>query len=165
MKVAKFEQLVQGQTGIAKKVYECVPIMDSWSTSEIANYMKTKTGSMADIRIVQGCLNTLVESGLIRNEGRNHYKRIPVEDKPKEVLKMKIVQPVKIEEKPTNTAAIDLLGSIASEVSAMAVEINAKLKRIAKSIEDAALTVESERENSHESVEKLRQLQSLLKSL
>ena len=78
---------------------------------------------------------------------------------------MKVVQPIKTEEKAKSVAAIDLLSSIAADVSAMSVEISAKLKRIAKSIEDAALTVESERENSHESVEKLRQLQSLLKSL
>ncbi len=165
MKAAKFEQLVQGQTGIAKKVYECVPIQDAWAIGEIAQYMKTKTGSTTDLRIVQGCLNSLVDSGLIKVEGRNRFKRIPVEEKPKEVLVMKVVQPIKTEEKAKSVAAIDLLSSIAADVSAMSVEISAKLKRIAKSIEDAALTVESERENSHESVQKLRQLQSLLKSL
>lgn len=166
MKQAKFEQLIQGHTGIAKKVYESVPIIERWSIAQIMQYMKTKTGSTADARIVHGCLNSLVDAGLIREEGKNAYARVPVEEKPKEVL---IMKPVAVSTNATEpqkkVPAIDLLGGIASDVSAISVEFSARLKRIAKSIEDAALSIESERESNHESVEKLRQLQSLLKSL
>lgn len=165
MKSTKYDQLIQGQTGIAKKVYECVPIQEAWTAQEIAQYMKTRTGSSIDMRVIQGCLTGLVDAGLIRADGRNNYKRIQVEEATKEVLTMKAAQPKKTEVKPAPVAVIDLLGGIASEVLVIAADLSAKLKRVAKSIEDAALSVESERENSHESVEKLRQLQALLKSL
>ena len=45
--------------------------------------LRNMTGSTPDVRIVQGCLRDLVDSGLIRRTGTDHYQRIQVEKKTK----------------------------------------------------------------------------------
>ena len=74
---------MQGQTGIAKKVYECVPISEPWRSFQVLTALRNMTGSTPDVRIVQGCLRDLVDSGLIRRTGTDHYQRIQVEKKTK----------------------------------------------------------------------------------
>ena len=164
MTPAKQEILMQGQTGIAKKVYECVPVQESWQTFQIVQALKNMTGSQADVRVVQGCLNDLVDAGLIRESQRRFYQRIQVEEKPKpKEVKMpaaqsKAEQPA-IPAKPANT--MEILGELAAEVVGMAEH----LKRLAARVEDVALIVEQERESSAKSMEQYRQLRALIKTM
>ncbi|MGP5741334.1 hypothetical protein [Pseudomonas aeruginosa] len=44
---------MQGQTGIAKKVYECVPISEPWRSFQVLTALRNMTGSTPDVRIVQ----------------------------------------------------------------------------------------------------------------
>ncbi|EPH2332991.1 hypothetical protein L4P95_005761 [Pseudomonas aeruginosa] len=43
---------MQGQTGIAKKVYECVPISEPWRSFQVLTALRNMTGSTPDVRIV-----------------------------------------------------------------------------------------------------------------
>ena len=162
MTPAKFDIAMQSQTGIAKKIYECVPIQQAWQTFQISHALKNMTGSQADVRVVQGCLNDLVESGLVRETQGRYYQRVKVEEKqkPKE-LKM----PAPKEAKPAVEAApsgpIEVLGALSAEIVGMAEH----MKKLARRVEDAALAIEQARESDSESTEKLRQLASLLKSM
>lgn len=166
MTPAKQEIAMQGQTGIAKKVYECVPLQEAWQAFQIMQALKNMTGSLADVRVVQGCLNSLVDSGLIRQTGRQFYQRIQVEEKQKApepkmpAIQQKTEKPVLV---PATKAAgpMEILGELSVEIVGMAEH----LKNLARRVEDAALAIEQERENNSENLEKLRQLQSILKSL
>lgn len=65
----------------------------------------------------------------------------------------------------TEQSPIEILGELSGEVVALADEFGARLKKLAAKIEEAALTIEEEREANVENLGKLRQLQSILKSL
>jgi hypothetical protein len=170
MTPAKQEILMQGQNGVAKKVYDCVPIAESWSSFQVMSAMRSLTGSTPDARIVSGCLSRLVDSGLVKKTGRDSYQRAPVEQKQKPE-EPKMPAPAKKQTEvssaaPCNamqrqSAPLEMLSELAGEIVGMAEH----LKRLASRVEDVALAVEQERESNSENLEKLRQLQSILKSL
>ncbi len=159
----KCEALMQGHTNIAKKVYECVPIGESWRAFQIMSALRNMTGSTADVRIVQGCLRDLVDSNLIRKTGSDHYQRIAVEKKQKaQELKMPAAKVEKVVVAPAKaSSSIEILGELASEILGMAEH----LKSLATRVEDAALVAEQDRESTAKSMESYRQLKTLLKSL
>lgn len=163
MTPAKQEILMQGQSSIAKKIYECVPIQEAWPTFQIAQALKATAGSTADIRRVQACLSDLVESGLIREPQPRHYQRAEVKEKPKTPeLKMQTHKPLAQSAVATQShSPIDILGELSVEILGMAEH----LKKLARRVEDAALAIEQERENNSESLEKLNQLKTILKGL
>ncbi|MFG5862739.1 hypothetical protein [Metapseudomonas sp. CR1201] len=164
MTPSKQEILMQGQTGIARKVYECVPIAEPWTSFQVMTALRNLTGSTPDSRIVSGCLTTLVDSGLIKKTGRDQFQRIAVEAKPK-TQESKMAEPAqKIEVTPEPKRAVsplEMLGELATEIVGMA----GHLKRLAARVEDVALAVEQERESSAKSMEQYRQLKALLKNL
>lgn len=151
---------MQGQTGIAKKVYECVPISEPWRSFQVLTALRNMTGSTPDVRIVQGCLRDLVDSGLIRRTGTDHYQRIQVEKKTKP-QEPKMGEPAKkIETQPEpkrSSSPLEMLGELANELVGMAEH----MKRLSDRIEDVALAVEQERESNAKSMESYRQLKAL----
>ncbi|HBO5513411.1 hypothetical protein AO910_13320 [Pseudomonas aeruginosa] len=164
MTPAKQESLMQGQTGIAKKVYECVPISEPWRSFQVLTALRNMTGSTPDVRIVQGCLRDLVDSGLIRRTGTDHYQRIQVEkkSKPQEPKMGEPAKKIETQPEPKRSASpLEMLGELATEIVGMAEH----MKRLAARIEDVALAVEQERESNAKSMESYRQLKALLKSL
>ena len=65
------------------------------------------TGSTPDVRIVGGCLRDLVDSGLIRRTGTDHYQRIQVEKKTKP-QEPKMGEPAKEDRNPVRAEALCL---------------------------------------------------------
>ncbi|WP_039012562.1 hypothetical protein [Pseudomonas brassicacearum] len=164
MSPSKQEILMQGQTGVAKKVYECVPINEPWTSFQVMTAMRNLTGSTPDNRIVSGCLVSLVDSGLVKKSGRDQFQRIPVDIKQKtQVPVMTKAQP-KLEvvaDQKAQSGPLEMLSELAGEIASMA----SSLKRLADRVEDVALAVEHEREGNAEAVGKLKQLQELLKGI
>ncbi|WP_236225361.1 hypothetical protein [Pseudomonas pseudonitroreducens] len=155
---------MQGQTGIAKKVFECVPIAEAWSSFQVMTALRNITGSTPDARIVSGCLTSLADAGLIKKTGRDAYQRIPVEQKQKTKEPQMAAAATKTEpqvEAKTVASPLEMLGELASEIAAA----GDGLKRLAKRAEDVALMVEQDREANAKSLDGYRQLKSLLKSL
>lgn len=66
MTPSKLNSLLQGQTNLARKVFEVVPIREAWPAIQIRNALKEVERSNADLRVVRGCLATLREIGLVR---------------------------------------------------------------------------------------------------
>ena len=166
MTPAKRDQLMQGQTGIAKKIYECVPIMEPWNEVKIMQHLQRSTGSTPDGRVFQGCLKTLRDSGLIKQTAAKCFQRVSVEQKqPTMEPKMTLVVPAQEQPKPATEvkkqSAIELLGELAGEVMGIA----AHMQRLAARVEDVALAIEQEREATSEELAKARQLKTLLQSL
>lgn len=164
MTPAKQEILMQGQTGVAKKVYECVPNNEPWTSFQVITAMRNLTGSTPDNRIVSGCLVSLVDSGLVKKSGRDQFQRIAVDAKQKNQEPVMAKAEFKLEvvsETKTQGAPLEVLSDLVGEIAAMA----SSLQRLAARVEDVALAVEHEREGNAAAVSKLKQLQELLKGI
>ncbi|MEW6460396.1 MAG: hypothetical protein AB1459_04640 [Pseudomonadota bacterium] len=166
----KRDILIRGQTGIAQKVYECVPMQEPWASFQVLAALRNMTGSTPDTRIVSGCLASLVDAGLIKKVGRDQYQRIVVarldareKTTTKEPQMAEAVQSVEPKQTELKRAVspLEMLGELATEIVGMAEH----MKRLAARVEDVALAVEQEREVTAKSVEQYRQLKALLKSL
>jgi len=164
MTPSKYAQKMQGQSSIAKKVYEFVPIKDSWEINQVISEMRRVTRSNGDPRIIKGCLNSLKESGLIDEVQIGKFKRVEVKDKIEvkeiemaavEVIAQKQIKP------EVNKTPLELLSKISSRL----VAVQMSIRSIADEIDAAAVEIEDGISANEKNVEKLRQLQILLKGL
>ncbi|VWC78694.1 MULTISPECIES: hypothetical protein [Burkholderia] len=161
MTPAKYHAALSGLSAIAKKVLEMVPIQEAWSRSEIAGHLLRVTKSSPDAAVIDGCLGRLKDSGLIREASRGRYQRIEVRER--EVLKVpeqKSAEAI-VATEPQAILPIEILSQLAERTRALATQIVI----LASDIETAALTIEQGNAENAANLEKLRQLQSLLKSL
>lgn len=166
MSALRQHQEVSRLTGVTKKVYECVPALESQQVHKIMGALKVMTGSSADKHIVSHCLDDLVDSGVIKRIGIDRYQRVLVSASNQEQEKVTIKKaPAKEEKLEPKASAIDTLSQIASEMRECASNFASRFKLIADRIDDAAILIEQESEESSEATVKLRQLQTLLKGL
>lgn len=161
MTPAKYQSALNAQSAIAKKVLEMVPIQDAWSRSEIASHLRRVTKSSPDVAVLDGCLVRLKDAGLIRERQTGLYQRVEVRER--EVLHVAIE--TKTEPKGVTGALakspIDILSGLAERARSLATSVVV----LASDIETAALTIEQGNAESNANLDKLRQLQALLKSL
>lgn len=154
----KMRSILDGQTSVAKKVYEVVPIQEAWPARKIYATLNEITRSTMDMRIFRGCLNALRESGLIRETTSEVYKKVEVKQKVEmEMLKLptKTVPEIKAASPKATTAdPIGLLSGLSS-----------RLRGLADDIDGAAVAIADGMAESEANLNKLRQLQSILKSL
>lgn len=170
------ERLLQGQTEIARKVFEVVPIGQAWTPLQIKTELERLGLSTATLHVVRGCLRELCSSNLIGEPTREMYRRRAVRNKP-------AVKPVETPTVPASSTqatpkpatteaaksgALDIIASLSSELSGIASELNARAKRlelIAEELEDVALTVLQEQEASKESLRRFDDLKRLMRDL
>lgn len=166
MTPAKCAARMQGLNGVAKKVYDCVPITEAWTSVQVMGAMRNLTGSTPDAQIVSGCLTRLVDGGLIKRDSRDRYQRVPVQQKPKpeepKMAQVRTVEPpiarrLDLTIQVDSPSPMDLLVDLAGRASEMA----ADLKQLSAQLAEVAISVGEERE----AAEKLRQLKDLLKDL
>lgn len=172
MSSAKFERIFVGLTSAAQKVYEAVPISETWSANKIGSELRRKNIGI-DFSIVQGCLNSLIDVGLVVERGRGEFRRTPIR---KAAEKQEIAQPteeIEMQNKPqaTKTAAkpatnaapmtvLDRLGELSQRVAQMSHQLTA----LSSDITDAAVEIQSQMDANEENIAKVRQLQTLLSS-
>lgn len=128
--IKRRDQILKGQTGQAKTVFEYVPIQGEWTVKEIASYMIQGNKRM-DLRQTQGALNGLVEAGLAKMRvcaGIEKYSRAPVAPEvatpapvaePAVVVLLGPVEDVVLRApavKPADKSPVSLLGAIAAEI-------------------------------------------------
>ncbi|WP_175786358.1 hypothetical protein [Burkholderia cenocepacia] len=161
MTPAKYTAALSGLSAIARKVLEMVPIQEAWSRAEIAGHLLRVTKSSPDAAVIDGCLGRLKDSGLIREPSRGRYQRIEVRER--EVLKVPVHKPEEAGAAPVEQSIlpIEILSKLAERARTVATE----LVMLASDIETAALTIEQGNAENVANLEKLRQFQSLLKSL
>lgn len=152
MNQGRMKSIIKGLTGIAKKTYECVPIGEEWSPATIATEM-IRTGNRVEMRVLEGCLRSLVESGVVEEPARGMFKRPQIKEK--------VVQPnpaVSLVPPPAPAPApLSALDALAG--------LSAKLKALAAELDNIALSVEEQLNAAAGKNEKLVQLQKLLKDL
>lgn len=169
MTPSRFQQRIQGQSSIAKKVFQFVPIKEAWDITQIISEMRRATRTNPDPHIVRGCINTLKESGLIDEISKNQFIRIEVKERievpPIKEIEIPAQQPKEVMTKPqaepTKKSPIELLSGLSTRLSA----ISQSIKSIADDIDAAAVEIEDGIAANEANVAKLRQLQVLLKGL
>jgi hypothetical protein len=167
MNQSKFESVFRGMTMQAKKVYECVPISESWTPAQIMGELHRRNVSMSDKHVVMGCLNSMIDSGIVNEVSRGEFKREAIRPKcDVKVFVSQVIEPIQEPEvkKPNPAPApvptpapgnpLDLLGEFAQ-----------RLRALADDAERIAMAIASQAEKNDAETAKMRQLQALLKSL
>ncbi|MBV6321922.1 hypothetical protein [Duganella violaceipulchra] len=165
---SRFEAIFSGQSSVAKKVYDAVPISESWNVKRItAELIRQGTGQ--DPRTIAGCLDTLKRSGLINELLRGEFRRESV----KEVTVKKVE--VEVNSKPVGVptpeapapvlqpgvSPMDVLGHLAARAAAL----SQMARNLCADIENAAVEIQQHVESVEQDTQKFKQLQSLLKSM
>ena len=158
MTTTRIRILENRQTGVAKKVYGAVPINEAWPSKSIVSEL-TRQGQIRDFSIIEGCLNTLKEVGLIKEVSPGHFQRVkskPTAEKEAEPMTTKPLNPV-----APPTEPMDRLAAIGARLRSL----SKTFLDLADDIEDVALACVEKVLGNDEELAKLRQLKGLLKSL
>lgn len=158
MTPAQLQSHINGLSGVAKKVYEVVPIQEAWPARQIHATLSEITRSTMDMHVFRGCLNALKESGLIRETGQESYRKIEVKQK-KEVEMQKPALKVLTVSKQIE------LGKETDDPISILSGLSSRLRALAEDIDSAAISIADGIAENTENLGKLKQLQSILKSL
>jgi hypothetical protein len=169
MKESRQRQLLEGQSSVARKVFECVPIQEPWTENDIVKAMRA-AGSTIASHAVRGCLLDMVDVGLIKFPSTGYYQRVPVQP----FLRLNAAptqQPTPASQPamPTTTAKkpevtpLDLLATVATELTLLASEFSERLRALSLRVEEVALSVAAQREADAAIIAQANQLKVLLK--
>lgn len=168
MNVTKFESIHRGLSSIAKKVFEATPINEPWACATIVSEMR-RLGSGADQKIIMGCLNTMIDLGLVVEPMKGHFQRVEVRAKCNAVAAtaeqpnhQQLSQPQQAMPHTPSTQSLPTAAtSPIDRLSMFAI----RLRELANDMESAALDISEQAEINDAQTAKMRQLQQLLKSL
>lgn len=178
MTETKFNSIYRGLTEQAKRVYQAVPATEPWTVNQIMNELARTTGQR-DHRIVSGCLNSLQDSGIVRESSQGYWVRVEVRPKLVVVKKAQpVVEQVSVSETPekeismppintqpapqktdVNVTPLERIGGLSAQVLA----IIQNLHQLAADIEATALEVEEQMEKIQKDGARLKHFQELLK--
>ena len=160
MTATRIRILENQQTGVAKKVYGAVPINEAWPSKQIVMEL-SRQGQVRDFSIIEGCLNTLKEVGLIKEAAPGYFQRVkpkPTVEKEAEPMTTKPLNPPT---KSEPTEPVDRLAAIGTKLRGL----SQMFLELADDIDEATLAFEEKASGNDEELAKLRQLKGLLKSL
>lgn len=168
MSRSRFDAIFSGQSSIAKKVYEAVPIVESWNAKKILSEL-ARQGITQEPRTLTGCLDTLKRSGLINELMKGEFRREVIKELSVKVEVAQAKEAVQAS-KPIVVAAslvereispMDILGALA----ARAAHLSGMVSDLSSDISDAAIEIQQRIETIGADTQKLKQLQSILKSI
>ena len=85
----KVKTALDGQTAIARKVFDFVPIQDAWAANKIVSEMIRCGLPRIDFRTIEGCLHRLKDAGLVKEPERGAFQRVmPRTEAPKVQLQV-----------------------------------------------------------------------------
>lgn len=157
------QQLLAGQSAISRKVFEIVPIQESWTVTDIHSALRAANVG-AESRSVRRCLFELRDLGLIREHASGTFQRSPtaIKSKSEPVMSQPASKTVASIKKP-ESGALDALASLSAEVVGLSGEFSKRMNALAARIEEVALSVEAEREGNAETIAKAKRLQEIMK--
>lgn len=172
MNLARYAAMERNITGITKKVLDSTPVAEAWTQNQVADEMR-RVGIRVDIRAIGSSLNSLVESGLVKESPRGKFCRITCKEKASPaltVVKAKKepdsepqaeTKPVEKEEQRDHKDTMDKLAELAEKLRSSAAEMS----KMASDIDSVAIEVEERIQRVNDNAGKLKQLQALLKDL
>jgi len=160
MTATRIRILENQQTGITKKVYGAVPINEAWPSKSIVAEL-TRQGQVRDFSIIEGCLNTLKEVGLIREVAPGHFQRVKPKPTVEKEAEPMTTKPLTTPTKSEPTEPVDRLAAIGTKLRGL----SQMFLELADDIDEAALAFEEKTSGNDEELAKLRQLKNVLKSL
>jgi hypothetical protein len=162
---SKFDSVYREMTVQAKKVYDCIPIAESWNPAQIMGELHRRNISMSDKHVVMGCINSMIDAGVINEVERGMFKREAVRPKC-EIKEIEVInKPKEIEVKQNALANSEKMGTVSDGPIYILSTLASRLRVLAIDIDNAAISLAEREEKTHGETEKLRQLQALLKSL
>lgn len=155
----RFKALLNEQTITARKVFDAVPQQETWTVNLVQQELHRVNSSLRDRRVIEGCLASLVNSGLVKEPQRGYFTRVKVTEPSAD-------QPQQLEEDeitamPSPQSPLDRLAEIATQV----VQHANSLKTLAAQLEAAALDITEQHAKELGQLDKLKQLQTLLKEI
>lgn len=164
MKKSKFNGIYNGLSSVAKKIYEAIPIQDEWDLTKVIAETKRVFPSIGDHKMIMGCVNTLVRSGLVLEINGRVYRRAKIDFlEGKEMQKDNVIKN-EIDTKavtPNKLTPLEKIGSLQK----IAARLAADAKELLEAIDTVAIEVDEQFSARDEESKKLKQLQQLLKSL
>lgn len=159
--------LLSGHTALARKIFDTVPIQESWSESTILSTLR-RSSTGASPHTVRACLLDMKDNGLIKEPSKGFFQRSPVNStkptaKPSANEASMIQTPTQPGKPKATLSPTDQLVALGTELSLMATDIGERVRAMALRIEEVALSVESQREEDAKLIEKANQLKDLLK--
>lgn len=158
MSCLRHTELLSGQSMIAKKIFEVVPIQEAWPANQIHGALQQVTRSTIDYTILKGCLNTLKAAGLVREARSGCFQRLLPKDPPFPITQntptvhnMVTVHNID-DHRPI--AAVELLSELAGRARALAADLDA-----------AAVMIGEEATANANDLRKLAQLQAAFRNL
>lgn len=161
---SKFEQAHRGLSAIAKKVFDSVPISEAWNIPAISADMRRLGSGGADSRIVLGCLNTLIEAGIVKEVSKGAFQRIEIREKAEPVVTSKPMEPSQMSIRAIQPVAVQPVTQSATPIDRLS-KFAIRLRELANDMETAALELAEQAEKNEIETSKMRQLQQILKSL
>lgn len=160
MNAKKFESTYNGLTSVAKKVFDATPISEPWSISNIVTEL-ARNGSHQEHRVVMGAMRDLCGRKLAYEVSAGMFRRVKVEGRPTKPSEIKVA------EQRTKTADVVSIKPPATKKGPMELlaELATKARQFAEELDNAALEIDQEFQNSEAKSEKLKQLQTLLKNI
>lgn len=159
---SRFEERYKQQTSVAQKVYDATPMTEAWTAQSITAELQ-RVGVHREFKVVLGCLNTLIEAGLVFEAKKNMFQREPIravikveKKEPEVAFTQNDMQATQHKDDP-----IQKLGHLAERL----VAISTMVKDLAEDINEAALEAQAKMEEHGESAKTLAQLQTLLGGL
>ncbi|NVM91099.1 hypothetical protein FHT32_004763 [Variovorax sp. SG517] len=159
MNAAKLARIESGLNSMAKKVLAAVPIQTPWSKEQIVSELR-RAGATVDRAVVDGCLITLCERGVVKEPARGTFVRVIarlITQATEEFNEVSInARPAAaaLQPQPPAPEREDSLSRLAN--------VAALLRRAADEIDGIALDVEARVQAAGKEGETLRQLKALL---
>ncbi|PJY97719.1 hypothetical protein [Pseudomonas donghuensis] len=163
MNESRQQQMLAGQSSIAQKIFDYVPIQSCWSARDIHGAVLAAKASSASAYAIRRALGELKDAGLIREPVGGKFQRDAANPKPKkEQAVTQTAKPAVVSIKKAE-GALDVLAILSGEVVNLSDEFSKRMKALAGRIEEVALSVEAERESNAEAIVKARRLQEALR--
>lgn len=155
MNQGRFNSIYNGLPQNLKKVYDVVPIKDSWNEIAIMAELSRLNISYSGEKSMIGNLNRLKELGLIKECASGKFSKIEITEKVEK--KVEVMQ--KKEVKMSQLTPIELISSL----SAQAIQLANLCRKLSEDIDYSAILIDDHIKAQSKDSEKLKQLQALLK--
>jgi hypothetical protein len=76
MRKSRYDALVASLTSIAHKVFLAVPAQERWPVKAIYAELRRTNATSADVRVIEGCVDSLVDTGLVREGPTGFFSRV-----------------------------------------------------------------------------------------